>query len=508
MPFCFGCSQLTTKVFGGLVCLLLGLFPALALAQTPSDNWTMFGGTPQRNMVNPKAKNAPTDWNVEGGEIKNIKWVADLGTTSYGGVVVADGRVFVGTNNKKPRDPNDKGPKAILMCFQEKDGKYLWQAVHDMPPPDVAREALHDGMCGTPTVVGNRLYYVTPAAVLVCAETETGNSVWKLDMMEKLKVFPCFVSNCAPLVVDDTVYVITGNGTNEEGELPSPEAPSFLAVNTKTKEILWQSNLPGKNVIEGQWSNPTYAEVNGKGQILFAGGDCWLYGLEPKTGEVLWKFHCNSKKDEREDTERGLPNYIVSTPVVHKNKAYVGIGLYPGHFAGNKVGHFWCIDLEKATKFGATNPDHNVSPVNDNFDPKAPVNQKSALAWHFGGELNPRPMIGRSVYFGKTVSTAAVQDGLVYITEEMGYLHCLDAETGKKYWEHDFLTGIWGSPFWVDGKVYVGTEEGDIVIFAHGKKKKVINTIYMEDAIYGAPVLVNGTLLVSTKTKLYAIGGK
>jgi outer membrane protein assembly factor BamB len=93
------------------------------------NDWPMFGGTPQRNMANTSSKNIPADWSDEAGKLRNIKWMAQLGTKSYGAPVIADGKVFVGTNNDSPRDPAVKGMKATLMCFNEADGKFLWQAV-------------------------------------------------------------------------------------------------------------------------------------------------------------------------------------------------------------------------------------------------------------------------------------------------------------------------------------------------------------------------------------------
>ena len=95
-----------------------------------------FGGSIFRNMVNVVDKNVPTSWSVEEGKFENVKWVAELGNNTHGTLVVYGGRVFIGTNNFKPRDPKIKGDKAILMCFAEKDGDFLWQNVHDMPPPD------------------------------------------------------------------------------------------------------------------------------------------------------------------------------------------------------------------------------------------------------------------------------------------------------------------------------------------------------------------------------------
>lgn len=484
----------------------------MALAQAAGQgkqgqDWPMFGGSPSRNMVNTVATHVPTQWQVEE-KLENIKWVAKLGSRSYGGPVVAEGRVFIGTNNDVPRDPRIKGSKAVLMCFRVSDGQFLWQNAHDMPPAEIVREALRDGLCSTPAVAGDKVYYVTPASQVICAKTSTGEIVWRLDMMEKFKVYPNYVSNCSPLIVGDLVYIITGNGTNEEGKIISPTAPSFLALSKDTGAVKWKSALPGAQIIEGQWSNPAYAEIDGKGQVIFPGGDAYLYGLEPQTGELLWKFDCNPKKEAAAARKRGIPNYIVSTPVVYDKKVYVGVGLYPEHPVGNKVGHFWCLDLVKAVKLGAGNKNHDVSFQEDNFSASAPVNKNSALLWHYGGELEPRPKFGRSVHFGRTISTAAIHDNLVYIAEEYGYMHCLDAQTGKKYWEHDFKTGIWGSPLYVDGKIYIGNEDGDVIIFQAGKDKKELETIYMGEQVRSAPVVAEGTLFIMTGSKLFAIGKK
>ena len=67
--------------------------------------WRLFGGSLQRNMVNTFDKNVPTEWSVEEGQEKNIKWVAQLGSRAYGGPVIAGGKIFVGTNNESPRNP-------------------------------------------------------------------------------------------------------------------------------------------------------------------------------------------------------------------------------------------------------------------------------------------------------------------------------------------------------------------------------------------------------------------
>jgi hypothetical protein len=84
-------------------------------ASDAGDEWPMWGGTADRNMVS-NMKGIPTAWDVK--TKKNIKWMVELGSQSYGNPVVAGGMVFVGTNNESLKDPQVKGDKGILMAFR------------------------------------------------------------------------------------------------------------------------------------------------------------------------------------------------------------------------------------------------------------------------------------------------------------------------------------------------------------------------------------------------------
>ena len=63
--------------------------------------------------------------------------------------------------------------------------------------------------------------------------------------------------------------------------------------------------------MHGQWSNPVYAEPNGKPQIIFPGGDGWIHAFNPKNGELLWKFDCNPKDSVYELGGEGTRNDFV-----------------------------------------------------------------------------------------------------------------------------------------------------------------------------------------------------
>jgi outer membrane protein assembly factor BamB len=480
-----------------------------APAQVGLRDWPMWGGTIHRNLASLVAKNIPDTWDTKKGKEKNIKWTARLGTMAYGGPVVAGGKVFVGTNNGKPRDPKIRGDKGVLLCFRESDGQFLWQIVHDKLPNPDENDFPNQGVLSAPVVEGNCLYYVSNRCELVCADTEgdpttgKGKIVWKLDMIKELGVYPCYASNSSPLIVGDLVFAVTSNGVfPNKNDIPSPKAPSFVAVDKHTGKVVWTDNSPGDKIMDGQWSSPVAAQVNGRMLVIYAGGDGWLYAFEAKSGKLVWKFDCNPKGTKFQLT-RGDKSYIIATPVVYDNKLYVAVGLQPDFCHG--AGHLWCVDITKEPK----NKDKDISPVNNNFDPKAPVNKDSGLVWHHGGPVVPKPEgEGREVIFARTISTVAIHDGLVYAAEMDGFLQCLDARTGKKYWEYDLKDSTWCSPFYVDGKVFLGTKGGDMFVFRPGKELKEPGKISMDHPLEVPPVAVNGVLFVNTGSNLYAIASK
>ncbi len=224
--------------------------------------------------------------------------------------------------------------------------------------------------------------------------------------------------------------------------------------------------------------------------IIFPGGDGWVRGFDPANGQLLWKFDCKA----------GDRCHFVATPVVWRNRLYIGTGEDPEYHKSS--GHLWCLDIGKAP----VRKDKDLSPVNGNLDPTALVNRDSGLVWHHGGAAPPGS--GRPFLFGLTLSTCAVHDGLVYAAELDGYLNCLDARTGQKYWEHDMDSDTWSSPYWVDGKVYIGNEQGRMLVFEHGKTKKLLHTIDMKGKIRVPPVAAAGVLYLITENpcKLWAIG--
>src|SRR5260221_3039559 len=335
------------------------LSAALVLSGLTSDaaDWPQWGGNdPGRNMYSPEtrlpdrfakeAMNAKIDFkpgteDIDPKSAKNLKWVAKIGSQSYGNVTVAGGKVYIGTNNDSPRDSKHQGDRSILMVFDEKTGEFLWQLV----VPKLASGKVNDwenlGLLSSPTVEGNRVYLVTSRCEVLCLDTEgmaNGNDgpfkdeakymvkdilldrgkpterpappakvgpndadiIWRYDMMEELGVFPHNASNCSVLIVDDMVYVCTSNGQDwTHSNIPSPLSPSFIALDKKTGQLRGEDEAHiGPRIFHGQWSSPSTGKVNGRQLVFFGGGDGWCYAFDAKPVKegdssflkIAWKY--------------------------------------------------------------------------------------------------------------------------------------------------------------------------------------------------------------------------
>jgi outer membrane protein assembly factor BamB len=505
-------------------CIVSALSLTAIPAVVSAADWPTWGRDPSRNMVSDEKGLVDTftagqfKGNTEEIDLattKNVKWVVKLGSQSYGNPTVAGGKVFIGTNNESPRNPNIKGDRGVLMCLDEKTGKFLWQ----LAIPKLGTGKVSDweflGLCSSPTVEGNRVYIVTNRCEAMCLDVEgmangndgpfkdegqylagagkpamavgptDGDIIWRFDMREELGVFPHNITNCGPLVVGDIVVVTTSNGVDwTHTSIPNPRAPTLCMLNKQTGELLGEESegVSGRT-LHSNWSTPAYGKVGEQEQIIFGGGDGWCYAFDTKPVKAadgvsvlktIWKYDCNpphyrvkNGKPIKYATPEG-PSEVIATPVFYKNRVYVPIGQDPEH--GEGLGNLVCIDASK----------------------KGDISKTGAV-WTYDK-------------IHRALSTPSIVDGLIYVGDFSGFVHCLDAETGKPQWVYDTKSHIWGSTLVADGKVYIGTEDGDLVVLQTGRSLKEISKIDMRAPVYSSPVVANGTLYIGTPTHLYAIG--
>ncbi len=457
------------------------LVVALLVSVPLSADWPMWGGTPSRNMVSPM-KGLPTQWDVKTG--KNVKWVAELGSQSYGNPTVAGGVVIIGTNNESLRDAKQGGDRGVVMAFREADGEFLWQATFEKLSSGRANDWPFQGIASSPLIDGGIAYFTSNRGQVMAVDVEgfhdkendgavkdeklTGlhdpDVVWMFDMMEEVGSFPHNLSNSSPVSFQNLIFVSTSNGQDESHvNIPSPKAPAIIALDKATGKLVWEDNSVEDRILHGQWSTPTIGDIGGVTQVVHAQGDGWVRGYEALTGKKLWEFDTNPKDSVWPKTR----NEVIATPVIFENVVYIANGQDPEH--GEGVGHAYAID---GTKRGDIT--------------------QSGRIWHYD-------KIRRSI------STAAIKDGLIYLADFSGFLHCLDVKTGKPYWTHDMFAAIWGSPMLIDDKVYLGDEDGDVTVLQHGKELKVIAEQNMGSSVYATAVPANGKLFIMNRNQLWAL---
>jgi len=526
----------------------------IAKRNVGKHDWPEWMGWSKKNNT-PEGKNIPVEWDTKTG--KNIKWSAETGSQTYGNPVVANGKVYVGTNNRAAY--LKRYPASVdlgcLLCFDEKTGKFLWQHSSEKLAAGRVVDWPEQGICCAPCVDGERLWFVSSRGEVLCLDTEgfrdkgendgpfkaepvkaenEADVVWQFDMMGKLGTFQHNMCSCSVTIAGDVLFVNTSNGVDASHvHLPSPKAPTFIALDKNTGKLLWTDSSPGENILHGQWSSPTYAVIKGTPMVVFAGGDGWVYAFAPKgdgkgKSKLLWKFDANPKESKWILGGRGTRNNIIATPVVYEDRLYVAVGQDPEHGEGD--GHLWCIDPTKkldgsdvsptlaVDRKGNPLPVRRLQAIDPSAGEKTKKNPNSAVIWHYDKQdQNGDGRFDFEETMHRSCGTVAIKDDILVIADFSGLVHCLDADSGRVHWTYDMFAGSWGSPLIVDGKIYIGDEDGDVAIFPLTTdpmkalktsplgKKPALGEINMENSVYSTPIVANNVLFISNKNRLFAI---
>lgn len=505
-------------------------------------DWAEWGGNGTKNMVS-DVTGLPDEMHAGEGKTleeimasgKGLKWVAKLGSQTYGTPTIGEGYVLAGTNNEDPRNEAIQGDRGVVMAFDEATGEYKWQMI----TPKLGAGKVSDweflGMCSSPLIKDGRGYVVTNRGEVVCFDLDgmaDGNDgpytdettymskgldgassepvveageqdvdiIWGYDLRSELGVFPHNVTSSSVATDGKHLFVTTSNGVDwSHINIPAPLAPCLIVLDIETGELVGEEGSGiGDRILHCNWSSPAYVEHDGQKTIIFGAGDGYVYYFDPAAKPdadgfdilpELYKFDANLKSYRFDDSGEPIkyatydgPNELIATPVYHKGHVFAAIGQDPEH--GEGVGLLTCID---ASARGEGNADEDA-------------------IWTYDGVK-------------RTISTPSVTDDYVFIADYSGVLHCVDRKTGELVWIHDTLSHIWGSTLVADGKVFLGNEDGELVVIkadksadadGDGKVKgdEVLQTVEFPAPIYSSPVAANGVLYVATQTHLYAFGNK
>ena len=290
-------------------------------------------------------------------------------------------------------------------------------------------------------------------------------------MCGRLGVFPHEATNSDVLPVGDLLMVSTSNGQNEgHTRVASPRAPSLIAVDKGSGEVVWRAIGAGEQVLHGQWSSPVAANVHGRMQVLFGGGDG---GCVPTT--------------RRRVTKSGVLTAIRRTPAGFRAPESCRAVLSSLH-------------RSSPTAWSSLRWDRVLGTATDLH-----LFMRSVRT---ARETSPRAgSVWTSREVGRVVGTPIAKDGLLYVGDVGGTVHCLDAATGAHVWKHETNGAIWGCLLLAGDRLYVGNEDGTMTILRAGRRKQLLAQIEMDAPLYSPPALIGDALYLATANRLYLIAG-
>jgi outer membrane protein assembly factor BamB len=446
------------------------------------------------------------------GSGSNVVWTAELGTESHATPVIAGGRVYIGTNNGRPRDPKHKGDRGVLLCLDEKSGELLWQLVSPKLTGDIYLDWPNSGICSAPTVEGERVYVVNNRAEVLCLDARgmaNGNDgpfkdegghmtpegekpitpgptdadiIWKFDLWSQAGIWPHDGAHSSVLILGNHLYLNTGTGVdNTHRVIRTPDAPSLVVLDKTTGAMI--SREPDRiapDIFHATWSCPAMGTLAGRETIVFAAGNGMVYGFEPlppgaaanKPLHKLWSFYFDpagvrTNVHQFVSNRQESPSVIHGSPVVLDGRIYVAGG-----------GDLWWGKKEEWVKC---------------YEVSRELGAEPQLRWEYPLEKH-------------VMATPAVSEGMVFIGDCGGKFHCVDPTTGKAFWTHPIKGQAWGSALVADGKVYAGTRGGMLYVFDAARVKNLRHTIPLQEPMSATPVAANGKLYIATAKRLLAVG--
>ena len=502
-------------------------------------DWPQWGRTENRNLVSAEEglPDSFTRGERVGGEIdpktaENVRWVARMGSSAYGNPTVANGRVYVGTDDETLTDDErfQRTEGGLVKCLDEATGKLLWQLVvpkRTKIPEGAHYGHQHLGTCSSPCVDGDRVYVVTAADEVICLDANgqangndgpfveecayqagTGQTsveltaadadiLWRYDLIDELGVCPHDTASCSVLVHGDLLYLSTSNGVDESHtKVVAPEAPAFVALDKRTGRLAaFEREGISSRLYHAQWCSPSAGKVGDDTLVFVGGGDGICYAFralqevpdQPVSLELVWSYDGNPP-DYRVRNGSPIPYYDGDRRKVNgpnKNDgAYVGpsqiiatpvfyknrvyVAIGQDPAHGRGKGMLHCID---ATQTGDIT--------------------KTGCVWKFDG-------------LDRTMATVAIADGWLYVPDIAGRLFCLDAETGALRWEYDAKAETWGGPLLADGKIFLATKT-KFHILAPGEKPDLLSEVRLGSSVYSTPIAANGVVYVTSQKYLWAV---
>ena len=434
--------------------------PPLPPASNAKGSWPSFRGIEATGVAD--GQNLPDTWDVKTG--RNILWRTPIPGLGHSSPVVWGDRVFVTTAISernatfKPGlygdgDASDDRSKQRWMIYaiDRSTGKTVWERVATEGEPLNKRHIKSTYASASPATDG-RIVVAWFGSQGVFAYDVNGNFRWKVDLGR----------------VDMGAYDLT---TYEWGPASSPiiwnglvivqcdtQADSFVvALDAATGAVKWKTEreeLPS-------WGTPTVVSTP-LGPELVTNASNFVRGYDPRTGQERWRLGRSSK-------------ITAPTPFAADGFAIVSSGRAPER------------------------PVFVVRPGSKgDITPAADATSSAGVVWSKTGR-------------GSYMPTPIAYQGILYVLGNNGVFDAYELQTGAEVYRQRAPhpgSGFSASPVIADGKIYLASEDGDMVVLAAGREFKHISTNTMGELLMATPALSNGAMFVRSSQSLIAIGKK
>lgn len=425
-----------------------------AVAADPLD-WPYWRG-PEYNSIS-RETGLPDTIDPAGGEGSNLLWKRDdLGSRAT--PIVMNGCLYTITR-ANPATPLEA---ERVVCLDAATGKTIWESVHNMWSSDVP-----DTRVGWSSVVGDpetgNVYSLGGAGLLQCHNGKSGEILWQIPLHEQLGVLSTYGGRTNfPVIVDDVLIV--PSVIINWGDLAVP-AHRFLGFDKRIGEIRWftSTKLRPEDTI---YSAPTIGVFNGQKLLVAGSGDGYIYGIQPRTGKIVWEY---------ELSRRG----INTSPTIDGDTIYVG------HSEENPTG----------TKMGAI----------------------AAIKGNLTGDISESGEIWKNLEIGVGKSSILKVGDRIYCPDDAGKLFIFDAKTGEQIGRKVGLgTMNFATPVYADGKIYHVEKNGRWYILTPDDKDGVVKPKRGEtmgnfptgDELWASPVISHGRLYIATTGAMYCFEDK
>lgn len=336
-----------------------------------------------------------------------------------------------------------------VSCLNSADGKLLWR--RDFPLVPFTRHKFNSFASATPTVTADRVYVVwnEPEHYFLTALDHSGATIWQRDFGPFVSQHACGTS---PIVVGDKIIL----GGEQDGMefVPKSErsGKSFIvAVDAKTGATIWQT--PRRSVVVA-YSTPCVRESKGgKSSLIFNSQAHGIYAVDPDTGKVLWEY------------AQAFDKRSVSSPFIAGDIIFGSCGSGGG---GNVVTAIKAGDSVASGK------------------PELAYQMKKSAPY---------------------VPTGVAVGDLAWFWSDGGILTCLHAPTGEIRFQERVGGNFFGSPVWVDGRLFCVSTTGELDIVEAGDKFNVLHRFPLGELCHSTPAVAGGRMYVRTEKHLFSLGG-